>query len=60
MQHVMVATATLTTGLKSSLCGKRDESVDLPSFLKTPESAEVVSDIGQQPACDVIEAVAGQ
>lgn len=55
----MAATATMTNGLKGSLSGQPDESAVLPSILKTPESTELVSDIGQQPACNIIEAIAG-
>ena len=50
----------MTNAFKGSLSEKRDESVSLPSILKTPESAELVSDMGQQPACDIIEALAGE
>ena len=60
MQHVMAATATMSNGLKGSLSVQHDETIGLPSILKTPESAELVFDIGQQPACDIIEAIAGE
>lgn len=60
MQHVMAATAAMANGWKGSLFGQHDETIGLPSILKTPESAELVFDIGQQPACDIIEAIAGE
>lgn len=60
MQYVKAASATISNGLKDSLSGQRNDRDVLPCILKTPESAALVSDIGQQPTCDMMEAIAGE